>query len=75
MKKYIVQISYLCLDSDRKGEPVEEQVFKQFDCIVPAALFYFKAKHCPALIDDINPQFTSKLLLKYLLDYRVNLYK
>ena len=61
--KYSVHISYLSYEDHGRSEDVEYQADNQFDCIIPAVLFYIDARLHPRL-----PLYEIK-------EYRVKLYR
>ncbi len=62
--KYIVHISYTSYRDRIRGEDVEYQVAKEYDCIIPAILYYINARIHPRVPVYETEEYKVKLYCK-----------
>lgn len=62
--KYAVHISYVSYKDRLRGDDVEYQVVNEYDCIIPAILYYIDARLHPRLPLYEIEEYTVKLYRK-----------
>ena len=76
MKKYTIHICYLAVqDLMYEGHTVEEQVVTEYDCLIPAVLYYIRAQMFPRTIPEFKNNPAVCCLLRNFLDFRVKMHR